>query len=394
MKPQGLQAGGSRPATLTDQTSALQLADGTDATFVTQARLVRIGDRNILFSPSRRAMFALNDSAAEIWRALQEGVQRKTIQRRLANGGFDPMEASVETALDDWERLGLIRPLAPSPPASTRTHVSQVLAIAGRRIRIVYPVGIAHPTATVFAHLQVPGEAADVLLQAVQHRKRIHLFRNGVWLLSCPSAGLATALKGELLADALERADYELALHAAALLNGERLVLLCGQPGAGKTTLTLALAHAGFGFASDDVTLLNASGLGVGLPFAAAIKSGAWPLLAECCPDLDAVPIFRRPDNKRVRYVLPKQFSPASMSPRAVGWVILLRRDRNLSPSLDPVDPVVALRGLLNGAFAPCQELGSTAFDALAHIIGSAQAYCLTYSRLADAVELIRGACR
>lgn len=373
--------------TPSEQTMALQRADGSRATFVAQARLVRVGDQNILFSPSRRAMFALNDSAAEIWRALQEGAAGKTIQRRL-------MEASVETALDDWERLGLIRPLAPSPPVFSRDYVNQVLAIAGRRIRIVYPAGIAHPTASVFAHLQVPGEAADVLFQAVQHRERIHLFRNGAWVLSCPPAGLATALKGELLADALGRDDYELALHAAALFNGERLMLLCGQPGAGKTTLTLALAHAGFGFASDDVTLLNANGLGVGLPFAAAAKSGAWPLLGEFCPDLDAAPVFRRPDNKRVRYVLPQQFSPSSMSPRAVGWVILLRRDRTSTPRLDPVDPVAALRGLLTGAFAPAQELGSTAFDALAHVIGSAQAYCLTYSSLADGVELIRGACR
>jgi len=74
--------------------------------------------------------------------------------------------------------------------------------------------------------------------------------------------------------------------------------------------------------------------------------------------------------------------------------VILLRRDRTSTPRLDPVDPVAALRGLLTGAFSPDQELGSTAFDALAHVIGSAQAYCLTYSSLADAVELIRGACR
>jgi hypothetical protein len=52
------------------------------------------------------------------------------------------------------------------------------------------------------------------------------------------------------------------------------------------------------------------------------------------------------------------------------------------------------LRGLLNGAFSPGRELSATAFDVLTQVVGSAETYCLTYSRLDDAVKLVTRACR
>ncbi|OWK22117.1 hypothetical protein AJ88_15330 [Mesorhizobium amorphae CCBAU 01583] len=74
--------------------------------------------------------------------------------------------------------------------------------------------------------------------------------------------------------------------------------------------------------------------------------------------------------------------------------MVLLRRGRDSKACLAPIDPASALRGLLNGAFSPGGDLSGTAFDVLTQIIGSAQTYCLTYSRLDDAVELITKACR
>ena len=72
----------------------------------------------------------------------------------------------------------------------------------------------------------------------------------------------------------------------------------------------------------------------------------------------------------------------------------MLRRRVNASAVLTPVDPVDALRGLLNGSFALCGELTGSAFDALTKVIESADVYCLTYSRLEDAVALMQKACR
>ena len=377
-----------------DGTTAAGRADCSPASLVIEGRLARVGGQNILFGSSGQAIFAVNDTAADIWCSVEEGMPPSAIAFEIARGGIDRHEANryVEAALEDWERLGLIRPRAPLSPPSAYDHVSRVVAIAGLHIRIAYPAAWAFPAIAVFRHLEVQTDAADILLHLAEHRGRIHLFRDSDWIQSCSPDELPVMLKGHLLTEVLEHGTYELAVHAAALLGRERVVLLCGNPGAGKTTLTMALVHAGFGFAADDVTLLDSKGLCVGLPFAPAVKAGAWPLLAEYCADLHAIPIFRRPDRRRVRFAVPRTFAPHS--PHSVGSVILLRRGHDAKACLAPVDPASALRGLLNGAFAPGREVTGAAFDALSKIIGSAQAYCLTYSRLDDAVELIAKACR
>lgn len=371
-------------------------ADYGTVPFVTQGRLVRIGGQNILFSPSQQAIFAVNDTAADIWRSLDEGMPPEAISTEIARAGVDSCEAKkhVEAALGDWQRLSLIRPRAPLPSSSAQAPVNQVVAVAGLTVRIIYPAACAFPASTAFRHLEIQRETADVLLQVVELEGRIHLFRDCGWVLSCSPDELPVMLKGQLLTEVLDRGTYELALHAAALVKNERIVLLCGNPGAGKTTLTLALVHAGFGFAADDVTLLDSRGYGVGLPFAPAVKAGSWPLLAKYCPGLDDVPICRRPDRRRVRFAVPREFVPLSRSPVPIGSVLLLRRGRDSKACLEPVDPASALRGLLNGAFSPGRELSATAFDVLTQVVGSAETYCLTYSRLDDAVKLVTRACR
>lgn len=359
-----------------------------------RGRLARIRDQHILFSPSRQALFALNDTGADIWRSLEDGMSPEAISSEIANRGVDWHQAVgyVETAVRQWERVGLIW-LSPAW-FSTLSHdrVSQVVAVPGAHVRIAYPAAHALPAATVFRHLEVQGSVADVALELVEHSDSIYLFRHGHSIHSCSSDELATMLKGQLLAEVLERGTYELAVHAAALLRDDRILLLCGSPGAGKTTLALGLVHAGFGFAGDDVTLLDSLGYGMGIPFAPAVKAGAWPVLAEYYPELDAAPVCRRPDRRRVRYLIPKEF--VSPSPRPVGWVVLLRRHVNARAVLTPVDPVGALRGLLNGSFALGGEMTGTAFDMLTEVIGSADVYCLTYSRLEDAIALLQKACR
>jgi hypothetical protein len=378
------------------RTMAQSPLDYSPATFVIQGRLARVRGQNILFSPSQQAIFAVNDTAADIWRSLEEGMPPQAISVEIARSGVDSREANrhVEAALGDWQRLSLIRPCAPLSPSSAQEPVSQVVAVAGLCVRIVYPAACAFPAISVFRHLEVRRETADILLQVVEHEGRVHLFRDGDWILSCSPDELPVMLKGHLLTEVLDHGAYELAVHAAALLKNERIVLLCGNPGAGKTTLTMALLHAGFSFASDDVTLLDSRGRGVGLPFAPAVKAGAWPLLAEYYPDLNAVPVCRRPDRRRVRFVVPKEFVPLPASPVPIGCVVLLRRGHASKACLEPVDPASALRGLLNGAFSPDRELSDTAFEVLTQLVGSAETYCLTYSRLDDAVELITKACR
>lgn len=65
--------------------------------------------------------------------------------------------------------------------------------------------------------------------------------------------GLADALRFRMLELCEERLQGFVTLHAAAVARAGRLVLLAGESGAGKTTLTLALLEAGWTYLSDDL---------------------------------------------------------------------------------------------------------------------------------------------
>jgi hypothetical protein len=358
--------------------------------FAFGGRLARIGDTNVLFSPTQRAIFELNDTAADIWNALVEGMPREVIAGEIARSGLKPGEAAryVDGALHQWEQLGLIRPEAGAMVAETGASEAQVLSVGGLHARIGYPLGLEDIRA-VFRHLEDPGGASpDLDFRIVESGGRLHLFRDGRWLLACAPVELATVLKGELL----ERADYEIALHAAALIRNGRTLLLGGEPGAGKTTLSMALMQAGMAFAGDDVAVLRADGSCLGLPFAPAIKAGAWPVLAAISPDIAAAPVYRRPDRRRVRYPGPRGF--VASGPRPVGWLVLLDRRQSVAAArLEPTGSVEALRGMLRGSFAMEGELTDRAFDTLIRVIAGAGAFRLVYSDLAAAVRLLCALC-
>jgi hypothetical protein len=356
---------------------------------VLRGRLVRLKTQEILFSPEQRAIATLNPTAAAIWRALDRGMSPPAVASELAQRGAGVREARefVDTALAEWLQLGLVMPSV----GPERGALAQIIHLHDLRARIEYPDAKAAATANVLRHLEVDGETADVSFEFVEYRGCMHLFRNGEWLTLCAPDEMAPVLKGHLLTEVLERGSYELALHTASLVRSGRMLLLCGSPGAGKSTLTQALVHAGFGFAGDDVALLLMGGSAVGLPFAPAIKAGAWRLLAQYLPGLASAPVFRRLDRRRVRYPVPETSLPCT--PRPVGWVVLLDRRAGAQPRLTPVEPVEALTGMLNGAFAVEEELTEAGFAALVSIIASVPTLSLTYSGLADAARLLSDTC-
>ncbi|WP_225771436.1 PqqD family protein [Inquilinus sp. Marseille-Q2685] len=355
--------------------------------------------RKLAFSEPRQEIYELNDTAAYIWYRLADGDAPAAIIDGLAGLGISPetADAYVRDALAVWARLaGAGR--AGLGTAARGGAQPQVIHVAGLVVRIRYDrPSLARIVAPAFAHLAAKSPAAhevaraDVSLEILAEGTRFRLQADGVGLDAWGLDELLPALKAQLTAAVLAHGRYALAIHAAALAHRDRMLLLGGEAGAGKTTLALALAHAGFGYAGDDIALLTPTGRVAGVPFAAAVKSDAWGLVSWFRPELETVRTCLRSDGQHVRYLPPS--APPVIEPLPLGWVVLLRRQpRRAAASLAPLDKVDAMRMILAEATAPGERLRTAAFGQLVQAMAGAQCYVLHYARLEDAVrELQRG---
>jgi hypothetical protein len=355
------------------------------------AALAAIGGQNVLFSAAHQKLYKLDDAAAYMWRCIEDDMDLHSIVNEMVAHGVDPAAAaaSARSALRDLTQLGLVgRSGRPARPLDAPSHC-QHIHLAGLNARIRYATARAGLAASIFQHIECAGHQPDVVFDVHEDEHRFYLFRNDRFIESCSFEELAAVLKATLLSEVLECGDYELALHTAALVSQDRALLICGRPGAGKTTLSLALENAGWAVAGDDLALLDADGSVTGVPFPIAVKAGAWKLLAQYRPELPEAPAWRRTDRKRVRYLTPHARGAAS--PRRVRWVVQLRRRPGDGTSLDRFGPIDALECLLKDANGRDRKLSPTGFEALASLVDGATFYRLAYSRLEDAVKILRG---
>jgi hypothetical protein len=360
-----------------------------------EVMLSTVAGRNLLFSPESQQIFEINDMAAYLWSAMREGCTYETIVSELADQGvpLETAKAYLEDVLLEWSRRGLVKtPAVTAADLSDKTSFSQQIGLLGLTVLVRYGTSLFHDVAPAFRHLQVKEAAPNVVLDAIEEGQWIKLFRNGKRMFAVRGDELATALRAQLLEEALSGVAYELALHAATLIWKDRAMLLNGHPGAGKTTLTLALVNAGFGFAGDDVAFLNSQGQVTGIPFSPACKAGAWKLIAQFRPDINDEPIFRRYDRRRVRYPEPRNLVAAI--PRPAGWVVFLDRRDNAAAVLTRINPVSAMRSMLRESYVQDRRLTAAGFMSLSYVANHADCYQLTYSNLDNAVDLLCRTCR
>jgi hypothetical protein len=168
-------------------------------------------------------------------------------------------------------------------------------------------------------------------------------------------------------------------------------MLVVGAPGAGKSTLSVALDRRDdFVLHGDDIAALEPDGTVRAIPLPATLKAGAWPLLAAHRPDLAALPVYRRPDGQFVRY-LQLMSHPARSSLR-VACVLSLAGDADAAPALETLDPGDGFATLLNGAWTESERLSIADFDAVAACVAGARLFRLRSRDLHDALPLVREA--
>jgi hypothetical protein len=147
----------------------------------------------------------------------------------------------------------------------------------------------------------------------------------------------------------------------------------------------------GFTLLGDDTVLLERSLLVRPMPFAPAIKAGAWTLLAPYHPALSDRPIHVRPDAKKVRYLRPCEVAGESLP---AAWLVFADWRRDTTPPLAALARSEALRRLLACCYAPARALSEDDVARLVTWMGGLACHTLATGDLAAALDALDRLCR
>lgn len=362
-----------------------RLSDRTD-TFV-------FDEREALFSEEQQKLLELNELAAYFIHRLKDGVTFMQLADDLTDQGVRPEDAVewVRRSLLDWSQNGFVVADASSVEALIPAKsLHQTIEIAGLTISIRYGSSDLHcALGGAFEHLEKQSTGVALAYTVIHDGEFVFVSKQGIPAAIVEEQQALPALKAFLFQDVIAQPDAMAAFHTASVVHEDRAVLLAGSPGVGKTTLTLALMAAGFGYAADDVTLLRRDGTVQGVPFSPTAKEGSWNLLEQIGFELSDIPVHRRLDDVYVRYISPhKSFCT---DPLLLRTFIKLRREKDARASLVPMGKVEALATILEEGFAPSKRASIECMRVLTEILSNADCYELYFSDLSEAVSLMRG---
>jgi len=371
-------------AVLERSSAEMMLRPAPDAVFAL------LDGRSIIFSGAGQKIFELDRVGAFIWCRLGEGASLGEIHRELQAQGIDERTARQFTRqlVDIWIDRELLEvdwrmPIDCSFSADLGQHRITV--------RAANPNLLGRLLSPFCASDQRAGCDGDIVIEAMMLDEQVFLRGEDSSISRCEVDALAPTIKAHLTQRLIQSNRWVFSLHAASLVKDGMGLLLCGHPGAGKSTLTLQLVDAGFRYAGDDVALVGGDGTICGVPFALTLKEGSWDLLARLHGDrYDAT--HCRSDGVRVRYVPIPDAQNRCVS---AGWIIFLNRVRSGPAELTTIDRLESMKRLIENAFAGDGKLSEAGFWALRRIVAGAQSLQLTYREAGEArgllVELCNG---
>lgn len=334
---------------------------------------LHVSDRDLLFAADR--------FTATIWPRLECGLSVAAFHRAA-----DAADRDGGGALAELLEAGAVETISTAEgvvPVTARLCLD--LANAPVCLNFCGPRATAIAKA-MLGHLETTPRACREQLVVVETPDRIGVAACGGAIEWAPWDQAGPLLKVVLTDLTLETLD-RVALHVATMSADGAALLIAGAPGAGKSTLSVALGVSGFRLEGDDIAVLEADGRIRALPFPATLKDGAWTLLARNRPELGQRAAFVRPDGQRVRYLALD--CPGIPPARKVRCVLSLHRDDVSAPRLDALGAEQAIATLLDGAWSRDKRLKPPDFEALAACIDGAAFFRLSYSDLATAIPLV-----
>lgn len=186
-------------------------------------------------------------------------------------------------------------------------------------------------------------------------------------------------------------AHHYLMLHAAVLERNGRALIMPGDPGAGKSTLTAALMLDGWRLLSDEITLIGRhDGLLHGLARPVSLKNASIDIIQAHRPDAVMGDLARDTHKGTVAHLRPTDISVAHVSVAArPAWIVFPRWKAHAEARLTSHSKAAAFLHLASHAFN-YSLLGALGFQLTGHLMDACECWDFEYSRLPDAIRIFR----
>ncbi|HNQ05156.1 MAG TPA: HprK-related kinase A [Thiobacillaceae bacterium] len=184
-------------------------------------------------------------------------------------------------------------------------------------------------------------------------------------------------------------AHQYLMLHAAVLERGGRALIMPGDPGAGKSTLTAALMLDGWRLLSDEIALIDRDdGLLRGLARPVSLKNASIHLIQDHSSHAVMGRVAHDTHKGSVAHLRPTTPSLENIAlPARPAWVVFPRWQARTEARFTPHAKSAAFLHLASHAFN-YSLLGSLGFKLVAGLMDTCECRDFTYDRLPDALEL------
>lgn len=354
------------------------------------ARLLAIGEQQVLFSEKLQQLFELNESASVIWSGIASGLSCAEIVNHLAQGDAARVEAFVNSAAQEWLANGFLAPESVFAAGTSAPSTELRLRIGDFRADLkTYGDANAAALEATFGHLTASVAApADTVVSIVGVGDNDFLLHDEQLLGMAPRNETTPRIKALLTEAVCDSVKSGFLTHGALISRNEKTVLLSGAPGAGKTTLTLALCASGFAYGGDDIVRISRDGRAEGIPFAAAAKTGSWPLLGGYELGIEKLDVHKRTDGQITRYVTPSQLDRGGA--RDIDIILSLQRKESVEANIEPMTPLAAFCMLIESGYSGHSTLDGDLAKDLADTVSKAKCGRLVYNDLSAAVALIK----
>jgi hypothetical protein len=145
-------------------------------------------------------------------------------------------------------------------------------------------------------------------------------------------------------------ADFWLmTVHAAAVTNGRKTILIPAESGSGKTTMAAMLQKEGYQLISDDFVPIDRHRFCAWpFPIALSVKQGSMDVLASIYPDLQNEPVKLTSTKKNVRYLTPNYIPEISDLIFPITEVVSIKYNPEVEFEFKKADQLKAIKLMLD----------------------------------------------